>query len=194
MRRVFPSLCAVILIALVCLTGCAGEAADAASPVDTVAVSVTATPSPEPTAVPVLIDVTLYLPNADLTGLTTVSAAAEDSPRGLLSALVDSGALPDVDYGATITFGLAEETISTDDGEISGTILRLDLSDAFAQAVRQSGAQTQALYIQSLANTFLTRYDADAMVLTIEGTVLETAYEKYEDPITFDEFASTETD
>ncbi len=186
MRRIFPCLFAAALIAL---AGCAAEAPAAVSPTGTATVA--ATLSPEPAATPVLADVTLYLPDAELAGLIAVSAKSEDSPRGLLSALVDAGALPDVDYGSNISFGVANETISTEDGEISGVILRLDLSDAFAQAVRQVGAQKEALLLQSLVNTFLVRYHADAMILTIEGTVLETAYGKYEDPMTFDEFVST---
>lgn len=188
MRKIVP---AFIAIASILLAGCAcaGETAVALTPEDTATVS--AELSPEPDATPLPIDVSLYLPNADFTGLTAVSAQAEDSPRGLLAALVGAGALPDVNYGTNITFGVDGETVSTEDGEVSGIIVRLDLSDAFAQAVRQSGAQKEALLLQSLVNTFLVRYEADAMILTIEGTVLETPYGKYEAPMTFDEFAST---
>ncbi len=183
-------LCLVATV-LVLLTGCTAAVSVASVPTNTAIVPVECTP--EPVDTPILIDVTFYQPNDELNGLVALSAQAEDSPQGLLSTLVGLGALPDVGYGTNITFGVADETVSTEDGEFSGVIARLDLSDAFAQAIRLSGAQKEALFLQSLVNTFLVHYDVDAMILTIEGTVLETAYEKYEDPITFDEFAATET-
>ncbi len=188
MRKSIPYL---LFAMLILLSGCTAAAPAPVPPANTATDPVECTPRPVRT--PILVGVTLYQPNDELTGLIALPAQAEDSPQGLLSALVALDALPDVDYGTNITFGVADETVSTKDGEFSGVIARLDLSDAFAQAVRQSGAQKEALLLQSLVNTFLVHYDADAMILTIEGTVLETAYEKYEYPITFDEFASTET-
>jgi len=188
MRKIVP---AFIAIASILLAGCAcaGETAVTLPPEDSATVS--AELSPEPDATPLPIDVSLYLPNVGFTGLTAVSAQAEDSPRGLLAALVGAGALPDVNYGTNITFGVDDETVSTEDGDVSGVIVRLDLSDAFAQAVRQSGAQKEALLLQSLVNTFLVRYEADAMILTIEGTVLQTMRRSYESAIVFDAYAET---
>jgi hypothetical protein len=189
MRRLALCLFAAVLTAL---AGCA--LAKPAVPTPTNTVTIPAEYTAEPTITPRLLDVMLYQPNAALSGLTAIVARAEDSPRGLLAALVDVGALPDVDYGTNLTFGVAEETVPIEDGEVSGAILRLDLPDAFAQVFRQAGEAKETLLLQSLVNTFLARYQADAMILTIEGTVLETTYGKYENPIVFDEFASTMTD
>ena len=159
------------------------------------AVASTPSPSPEPsaspTATPVLIDVVLYLPDETGAGLIATPAKAEDSPEGLLSALVAAGALPDVDYGQHITLTVAEETLTFDGVETSGTFVHLDVSDAFASAVKQSDATHERLMLQSLANTMISRYQADGLILSIAGTDLETLRERYNRPIGFDELAQT---
>ena len=159
------------------------------------AVASTPSPSPEPsaspTATPVLIDVVLYLPDETGAGLIATPAKAEDSPEGLLSALVAAGALPDVDYGQHITLTVAEETLTFDGEETSGTFVHLDVSDAFASAVKQSDTTRERLMLQSLANTMITRYQADGLILSIAGTDLETLRERYNRPIGFDELAQT---
>lgn len=146
-----------------------------ATPVPTV----TAAPTDSPLPTPARIKVTLYVPNTDATGLVTRRADAVDSPRGLINALVEAGALPDVGY-TIIAFSEGDDHI-----------LRLDLPDAFAQVVLQAGSAGESLLLQSLANTFLTRYGADGLILTIGGKVLETGHDVYEDPIRFDALAET---
>ena len=159
------------------------------------AIASTPTPSPEPsaspTATPILIDVVLYVPDESGAGLVATPAKAEDSPEGLLSALVAAGALPDVDYGQHITLTVAEETLTFDGEETSGTFVHLDVSDAFASAVKQSDTTRERLMLQSLANTMITRYQADGLILSIAGTDLETLRERYNRPIGFDELAQT---
>ena len=133
----------------------------------------------------------LYVPDESGAGLVATPAKAEDSPEGLLSALVAAGALPDVDYGQHITLTVAEETLTFDGEETSGTFVHLDVSDAFASAVKQSDTTRERLMLQSLANTMITRYNADGLILSIAGTDLETLRERYNRPIGFDELAQT---
>ena len=159
------------------------------------AVASTPSPSPEPsaspTATPILIDVVLYLPDESGEGLVATPAKAEDSPEGLLYALVAAGALPDVDFGSHVTLTIAEETLTFDGVETSGTFVHLDVSDAFASAIKQSDATHERLMLQSLANTMITRYNADGLILSIAGTDLETLRERYNRPIGVDELAQT---
>ena len=159
------------------------------------AVASTPSPSPEPsaspTATPNRIDVVLYVPDESGEGLVATPAKAEDSPEGLLYALVAAGALPDVDFGSHLTLTVAEETLTFDGVETSGTFVHLDVSDAFASAVKQSDATHERLMLQSLANTMITRYQADGLILSIAGTDLETLRERYNRPIGFDELAQT---
>jgi len=187
---------AVVLALLTALTLCA--CAPAPAIVETpapVAAASTSVPSPvpseSPTATPVFIDVVLYLPDETGAGLVATPATAEDSPQGLIAALVAAGALPDVDYGRNTTFSIGEETLVIDGKETSGVFVHLDVSDAFAQAVKQGEAAAERLTLQSLVNTFLQHYKADGLLLSIAGTDLETLHERYNRPITFDELAQT---
>lgn len=147
-------------------------------------------PSATPTETPALIDVTLYLPDEGA-GLIATPGQAEDSPWGLLSALVAADALPDVDYGRNITFSVGQEDLAYDGETLSGVFVHLDLSDAFAQAIKASDAAAQRLMLQSLVNTFLARYGANGLLLSIEGTDLQTINGRYNRPIGFDELAQT---
>lgn len=192
MRRIL-ALCFALMGALA-LCACAPFSA----PEDTLAPSaVVNTPSPEPapstapSATPDLIDAVLYLPDETGEWLVATPAQAEDSPLGLIAALVAAGALPDVDYGQNVTLTVGEETLTFDGEDTSGVFVHLDVADAFAQAVKQSDALQERLILQSLANTLLTRYDADGLILSIAGTDLETLRERYNRPIGFDELVRT---
>lgn len=149
----------------------------------------TASVSPSPASEPVLL--LLFVPDETGEELTAVDAEGEDSPQGLISALVAAGALPDVDYGNRITCSVADEQLNYEDLTYVGTFVHLDLSDAFAQAVRQAGAGKERLMLQSLVNTFIAHYGADALVLSIEGTDLETVNGRYDRPIAMNELAKT---
>ena len=192
MRRI--AYLAFALVVALALCACATTPALTTSPVPSVDVN-TPSPSPEPsappTATPNLIDVVLYLPDESGAGLVATAGQAEDTPTGILAALVAAGALPDVDFGPHITLTVAEETLTFDGVETSGVFVHLDVADAFASAVKQSDAAHERLMLQSLANTLITRYQADGLVLSIAGTDLETLRERYNRPIGFDELAQT---
>lgn len=145
-------------------------------------------------ATPAFIDLAIFLPSTDKTELVISMVPAEDSPQGILSALVAAGALPDVDYGKTITCTVADETLDYGDTVYDGVFVHLDLSDAFAQAVRTSDASTQLLTLQILANTFSTHYEADGLLLSIEGTDLQTLSARYDQPILYDQLVPTRVD
>ena len=145
-------------------------------------------------ATPALIDLAIYLPDETGTALVITTVPAEDSPKGILSALVAAGALPDVDYGQTITCTVADEELDYGDILYDGVYVHLDLPDTFAQAIRASDASTQLLTLQILANTFVTHYDADGLLLSIAGTDLETVSGRYDQPILLDQFIPTQLD
>ena len=193
MQRAFSV--ALVLLSALALCACAPAPAPAETPAPSADES-TPAPSPEPSAPPTvtpsLIDVVLYLPDESGSGLVATPARAEDSPRGLLAALVAAGALPDVDYGQYVTLSVADETLTFDGKPVSGVFVHLDVADAFASAVKQSDAEHERLMLQSLANTMITRYQADGLILSIAGTDLETMHERYNRPIGFDELAQTQ--
>ena len=192
MRRI--TILASALLGALALSACAPAPVAEKTPQPS-AVASTPSPSPEPsaplTATPSLIDVVLYLPDASGAGLVATPAKVEDSPLGLIAALVEAGALPNVDYGQNLTLTVASETLVFDGEETSGVFVHLDVADAFAEAVKQSDVNTERLILQSLANTLITRYQADGLILSIAGTDLETLRARYDHPIRFDELAQT---
>ena len=92
------------------------------------------TPSPAPTdtatpvATPAPVPLLLFVPDETGEGLTAADAQGEDSPQGLIAALVAAGALPDVDYGNPITCTVAEEQLVYEDLTYTGKFVHLDLS------------------------------------------------------------------
>lgn len=193
MRQRLAIACSLLCALALCACAPVSAAEETPAPSDTATVSSPpASPSEAPLATPVLVDLVLYLPDESGEGLVAVSAQAEDSPLGLLTALVQAGALPDVDYGQNVTLTVASETLVFDGTEVSGVFVHLDVADAFARAVKQSGAQDERLILQSLANTLITRYQADGLILSIAGTDLETLRERYNRPIGFDELVQTQ--
>lgn len=191
MRR---ALAFLLVAAVVCLFACAPTPAENEAFVST-ASDITSSPLPTPSAAPsaslALIDIVLYLPDETGTGLVAIPAQADDSPSGLIAALVSAGALPNVDYGQNITCSVEQEELVYEDLTYIGVFIHLDLSDAFAQAVKQGGTNAERLTLQSLTNTMLTRYGADGLILSIAGTDLETLTKRYNRPIGFDELAQT---
>ncbi|MBQ6807048.1 MAG: GerMN domain-containing protein [Lachnospiraceae bacterium] len=64
-------------------------------------------------------------------------------------------------------------------------VLYLDLSKSFREYLETMTQEGECIIIASLTDTFLEAYDADSMVLMIDGSVLETAHASYEEPLEF---------
>ena len=191
-----------ILFLFVLITACGCAAPDTpvlapASPAPAETASPTAapadTPSPSPSPSPAPVPVTLYLPDADGEHIRAVeSTMAEDSPVGILDALVRCEALPDVDYGRNLYFTVGDSFIKIKNKvRVPRVVARLDVSDAFLRALEEMQRQQEERTLQCLANTFITRYDAEVFMLTIEGVKLETYVRDYEKGIVFDQYADS---
>lgn len=178
------------LVAMLLLCGCNPVLAPneaLPTPTATAAPTPVLTDTPAPTAPPVTV--VLYVPSADRTGLVPLEAEMlQDKPRQLIEALVAAGALPNVDYGHNIGFSCGADTVRIRGDKVALTAVRLDVADAFAAAVRAMRPMEARLTLQSLADTFLNHYQAEAFVLTVEGTDLETMYEAYGDGIVWDQW------
>lgn len=99
----------------------------------------------------------------------------EDTPQALLGALIEVGALPDVDYGRNMYFEIGEDTVKIKGEKENCKVVRADFSQEFGNAIKNAkNKMTEKLMMQSLVDTFLAYYDADAFALTIEGSTLET--------------------
>lgn len=69
-----------------------------------------------------------------------------------------------------------------------GKSLKLDLSKGFSQYVNMMGTSGEFIVMGGLVNTFLTAYDADEILITVDGKTLETGHASYEKPLGFFEF------
>lgn len=76
--------------------------------------------------------------------------------------------------------------------EQNGSSLKLDLSKGFSQYVNMMGTGGEYIVMGGLVNTFLTAYDADEILVTVEGKTLETSHASYEKPLGFFEFDAGE--
>lgn len=70
-------------------------------------------------------------------------------------------------------------------------ILYLDLTKAYGEYVNTMNKQSEELILAALSKTFLEAYDADGLMLTVEGKSLTTAHQTYDAPLT-GELVSTE--
>lgn len=144
-------------------------------------------------AEPEQMEVTLYLPNESADGFEETAETVEASPQGIVDALIAQGALPE---GVVVNrFQTEDSGAEGQDGEgASGqagdtTVILLDLSEEFSAGVNRMGSSGEALMLGSLVNTMLTAYEADAVMLTCGGAVLETGHNVYDAPISFVEMS-----
>ena len=114
----------------------------------------------------------IYFPNEAFDGLSHVSASADRPDESLVvELLVEQRAIPDTVL--MISFRCEEGGIY------------LDLTQDFADYLGTLSAAGESLVMRSVANTFLSAFQADYLYLTVEGTVLETANAVYSDPLLF---------
>lgn len=69
--------------------------------------------------------------------------------------------------------------------EQDGKNLKLDLSKGFSGYLNMMGTSGEYIVMGSLVNTFLTAYDGETILITVEGETLETGHTSYEAPLLF---------
>ena len=69
---------------------------------------------------------------------------------------------------------------------LDGTVLRLDVNDAFADKVRSYGTSGEMLTVAAIVNTALDCVsEAESVSLTVNGVPLETGHNIYDEPMAF---------
>lgn len=69
--------------------------------------------------------------------------------------------------------------------EQEGKSLKLDLSKGFSQYVNMMGTSGEYIVMGGLVNTFLTAYEGEDILITVDGKMLETGHAVYDKPLNF---------
>lgn len=169
----------VALIAAACIYGCmTGRAKQPpVSPTPPVAEPDSPQPAapdapdtPAPTAPTGGQSVVVYVPDETAETLVPVGTqAADTSDQALADALIASGALP--------------EGVQVQSAVVEGDVLRLDMNEAYGDAVRASGTAGEAMLIYALVDTFAQAYGVQQVLITVEGEPLESGHAIYDKPL-----------
>ena len=111
--------------------------------------------------------VTIYVPDEQGETLTPTGAdAKDDSDQSLVDALIAAGSLPE---------GVKVQSSSLDNGTLT-----LDMNTAYGDAIRSSGTTGETLMIYALVDTFAQARGATAVLITVDGKVLQSGHEVYD--------------
>ncbi|MGN0400468.1 MAG: hypothetical protein ACI4EO_10150 [Blautia sp.] len=115
--------------------------------------------------------IVLYVPNENADGWTiSETEISQVSPDAIIGQLVGAGVIVD-----SVTVQSFEEM---DEGD--SLILKLDLSDNFAEGLRSMGSAGETLLMGAVVNSFLDTYGADGIQITAGGNPIETGHTIYE--------------
>lgn len=115
---------------------------------------------------------TLYAPNEDATGLICATwEVSEISGHAVFEALKEAGVL--------------EEDAAVNALIQEGELLKLDVNEAFAQQLRGYGTAGEYWMLGSVVNSLLGAYPAESVLITVNGSVLETGHAVYDFPLEF---------
>ena len=160
-----------ILLSCVLLSGCAINSqpqtiipTDTAKPTDATESTETQTDPTEE-----LVTFTVYTPDENLIGFIATEVTA--SRESALDALIDAGVMNE---------GIAVNTV-----ELDGKLLKLDLNSAFADLINQQGTTGERMVMGSLVNTYLSAYQSETVLITVEGQILESGHVIYDFPMGF---------
>lgn len=118
------------------------------------------------------VSYTLYLPNENADGFVTQTVQTDRiTADSILLELQKAGALPD--------------TVILNAFGSQGDQLILDFNSAFTDAVNAMGTSGERMILGSLVNTFLNAFQAQSLLFTVEGEVLESGHVIYDFPLTF---------
>lgn len=119
-------------------------------------------------------EVTIYYGNGASNMLSSEPAVMEQvTAENLIDALLKHNIV-----------SLGTKVNSFEEEEVDGVKkLRLDLSKTFREYLKTMSQEGEKVIMSSVAATFLEAYEAEEIVITVEGKVLETEHTSYEEPI-----------
>ena len=128
--------------------------------------------SKEPSAAPG-ISVTLYKGDDNAEFVIPVECEiAEQSPQAIVDKLVELGV-----FGSAVT----ANSFTVD----NSNVIHLDMGQDFAAQIFSSGTAGEHIMVGSLVNSFISVYEADAVLITVEGSTFESGHAIYDYALSF---------
>ena len=123
---------------------------------------------------PVMLKFTVYYPNENVDGLESIDMSSTTiDPDTLIQALIWLNVLPE----DTKVNSLTSE----------GLQLNIDFNETFRDYLCTMGTSGEMVLIGSVVNTFLSAYQAESVMITANGEILESGHVIYDFPIEFRE-------
>ena len=143
---------------------------------------VSAEPSEEPSAAPEVseepsaapgISVTLYKGDDNAEFVVPVECEiAEQSPQAIVDKLVELGV-----FGSAVT----ANSFTVD----NSNVIHLDMGQDFAAQIFSSGTAGEHIMVGSLVNSFISVFEADAVLITVDGKPFESGHAVYDYALSF---------
>ena len=147
---------------------------DSPEPVPEVSAEPSAAPeaSDEPSAAPG-ISVTLYKGDDNAEFVVPVECEiAEQSPQAIVDKLFELGV-----FGSAVT----ANSFTVD----NSNVIHLDMGQDFAAQIFSSGTAGEHIMVGSLVNSFISVYEADAVLITVDGNPFESGHAVYDYALSF---------
>lgn len=126
----------------------------------------------EPSAAPA-ISVTLYKGDDNAEYVIPVECEiAEQSPQAIADKLVELGV-----FSAAVT----ANSFTVD----NSNVIHLDMGQDFAAQIFSSGTAGEHIMVGSLVNSFISVYEADAVLITVDGKPFESGHAIYDYALSF---------
>lgn len=115
---------------------------------------------------------TIYTPNETLDGFTENSATISVlHPQGIMFTLTAAG--------------FVNKDITANSAVLDGTQLNLDLNQAFLDQLVTMGATGEKMLVGAVVNTFLSAYQCETVMLTVNGETIDSGHVIYDSPLSF---------
>ncbi len=139
----------------------------------------------------------IFVPDSQAEKLLEKEVDSEATPQGLINVLVNESVLPNGVRVNDFTMEIdgVEFNPDTMDKKDSDTITgKLDLTQEFADSIRQQGTAGENMMMGAVVNTFIENYELLEIEITVNGQTLESGHSVYDQPLTFYEDNDEGTD
>lgn len=186
MKKKMVMLMVMLLAVMLMTVGCTSEKGQETAPEPEIEAEPEAVPE-EPVPETQAVEAVIYYGNEQADGLLQKTVQLDSvTPEHLISELAK--------------LNVVSIDTKVNSFEQDGKSLKLDLSKGFSEYVNMMGTSGEYIVMGGLVDTFLTAFEAEEILITVDGKPLETGHAIYEAPLAFYELSTaqdgqgTETD